>query len=105
MIDPNRLDEVRRLDATAILDHDAIEAEWQATLSDRKNLEADTQRAFRRDQIGAPNAVIGANVAPALFPGFGDSEYGQRLQQVARAALAEPFDPDSVDLEAQRRAD
>jgi hypothetical protein len=87
MTDPNQLtDGPSRLDASVVLDYDTIEAEFYATLEERKNFERDIQRAFRRGERIAPSSVVGSAEGPMIFPGFGNTKEGVLLNAVARAA-------------------
>jgi hypothetical protein len=101
MTHPNQLtDEIPELDAAAVPDYDEIEAGFHATIEERKNLDRDIQRAFRRDEIIAPSSVVGSAEGPMLFPGFGDSKRGVLLNAVARAALT---GEGMADVESQTR--
>jgi hypothetical protein len=79
------------LDASKPLDFDQVERGWKATLRERENVEADTQRVFRSESgSSTPSSVIQSAEGPMLFPGLHISSNGP-LSKVARAALQKRF--------------
>lgn len=94
------------IDATTTPDYDKIEKDWQQTIEDRENLDANIKKAFDEGHGGSSAGVYlpGAE-GNTLFHGFGDDEYGKQLQRVVRASLAESFDPEAINLEVQRQED